>query len=187
MGQSRKLCLRMAYATLTRKSLFFYNTEHTEKKTAYAKLLTQQVSSKKLTPAYATKVLAYARHWYDTTYTTHMKGGFLQCAYKSNINMINFAVCQSLVPYFSPRKSLNFDSKLQTTTGQPLWMALSIKVKETGPPFTTTMTCGKNWGFKIGTMGWNQEIETLKGSLILSHVVSWSILILYNVIFQYSI
>ena len=51
MGQSRKLCLRMAYAKLRRKSLFFYNTEHTKKKTVYAKLLTQQVSSKKLTPA----------------------------------------------------------------------------------------------------------------------------------------
>ena len=44
-----------AYEWLTRSLggnlYFFYNTEHTKKKTVYAKLLTQQVSSKKLTPA----------------------------------------------------------------------------------------------------------------------------------------
>ena len=62
-------------------SLRHYNTEHTEKKPACAKLLTQQVSSKKLMPAYATQVLAYARPWSDTTNTTHMKGGFEQCSY----------------------------------------------------------------------------------------------------------
>ncbi len=58
-----------------------------KEKTAYAKLLTQQVSSKKLTLAYATQVLAYARPWYDTTNTTHIKGGFLECSCFSSIQI----------------------------------------------------------------------------------------------------
>ena len=102
MGQSWNLCLRTAYAKLTRSlrgnlyvfllSVFFIEKRQTsekrrllkevcgflfgismnfklaplqyttyKEKTAYAKLLTQQVSSKKLTLAYATQVLAYAR------------------------------------------------------------------------------------------------------------------------------
>ena len=32
MGQSRKLCLRMAYAKLTRKSLFFYYIQNIQRK-----------------------------------------------------------------------------------------------------------------------------------------------------------
>ena len=139
MGQSWNLCLRTAYAKLTRSlrgnlyvfllsvffsekrqtsekrrllkevyvfslefqwtsSLLHYNTQHTKKKTAYAKLLTQQVSSKKLTLAYATQVLAYARPWYDTTNTTHIKGCFLECSFKltkHNLLCFNF----QLVPF----------------------------------------------------------------------------------------
>lgn len=61
-------------------------------------------------------------------------------------------------------------------------MALSIKVKETGPPFTTTMTCGMNDKSAVwqklrlrDITGWNPENLTGKVHWYQFHVVSWSI------------
>lgn len=62
-------------------------------------------------------------------------------------------------------------------------MALSIKVKETGPPFTTTMTCGMNdksavWQTLRLRVFYGMKSRNLTGKVhwYQFHVVSWSIL-----------
>ena len=55
---------------------------------------------------------------------------------------------------------ISYGAQPQTTTGQPFWMALSISVKDTGPPFTTTITWGE-WG---SPNGWENQLN--KGKTI---------------------
>ena len=136
-----------AYEWLTRSLggnlYFFYNTEHTKKKTAYAKLLTQQVSSKKLTPAYATQVLAYARPWYETTNTTHMKGGLLQC---SHVYTQCVCVCMylySCVVVFPVTCSFAFIKTLESTCLTPNPVSFVVFVSTSFPTSDLIILRGK--------------------------------------------